>query len=517
MRTRLTALSLLLILAILFSACAAPAPPAAGSAADSATTAPAEAEEARGVLRIPHPIPYGGKESMDPASPVEFTLAVLSVYDRLVRLDENGAAAPSLATSWTSNEEATEWTFALRDDVTFHDGQPFTSADAAYTIQHILDPDLQSPLASTLALITDIQTPDPQTVVFTLDQGHADFPLLLTNRLAAVIPADSGDTIGQTGIGTGPFKLESLNPEGVTVLSANDAYWNGKPGLKGIELYGLADAEARTLAMQSDQIDFLFDATAAQVELFAGNDAFVLLRFPSGNWDTLIMRTDTPPFDDPRVRRAMRLVADRQAMIDLVLSGEGTVSCDTPVSPADVYRWEGDCPQDIAQARQLLADAGYADGLDVTLFTSNIFPQLIPLAEVYQQQAAAAGINVTLEVAPPDKYWTDVWLVEPFVTSSWLERPADQILNIAWRSTSPWNESYFQNEAFDQLLDETRQTLDFDARRDLYQAAQRQIAEKGGNLIPYHTNRAYILSAAVSGFPARDFQHIEWHRITKSE
>ena len=95
----------------------------------------------------------------------------------------------------------------------------------------------------------------------------------------------------------------------------------------------------------------------------------------------------------------------------------------------------------------------------------------------------AAGINVTLEIAPSDGFWSEVWLVEPFYTSTWQERPADEILNQAWRSTAKWNESYFQNPDYDQLLDEARGELGFDTRRDIYHAAQPLIAEEGGSLI----------------------------------
>ncbi|MEZ4713376.1 MAG: ABC transporter substrate-binding protein [Caldilineaceae bacterium] len=471
----------------------------------------------RGTLRLPHPLVHSGKESLDPSSPTNFAHVTVLLYDRLARLDENGVPQPALATAWQANDDATEWTFTLREGVTFHDGEPLTSADVAYTFARILDPDLQSPMAATLALLAETTTPDDGTIVFKLNQGHADFPLLLTSRMAAIIPAESGETIAISGVGTGPFKLETLAADGATILSANDAYWQGQPGLAGIELTAMADAEARTLAMQAGQLDLLVDVTATQAELFAGAADASVLTFPSGRFNTLVMQIDTAPFDDVRVRKALRLVADRQAMIDLVLNGEGTIACDTPVMPSDAYRWDGECPQDIEGAKALLAEAGYPDGIDVTLYTSSVAPELIPLAEVYQQQAAAAGIRVALEVVPADSYWSEVWLVQPMFASLWQERPADQILNEAWRSTAKWNESHFQNSAFDQLLDQARTELDFESRRATYQAAQQMIADEGGNLIPYHVNQFYVVSNQVTGVPARNWQHMVWHTITKSE
>lgn len=517
MSLRLSRLSVLLIFLVLLSACVAP-PPMAGPTVSSETSSVAEeVGDSRGVMRLPHPLVFNGKEMLDPASPVENGYANVMLFDRLVGLDANGTPAPSLATSWTANEDATEWTFVLRDGVTFHDGTPFSSADVAYTIAHILDPELQSPAASLLSLIAGTETPDDQTIVFQLTQSHADFPLLLSNRSTGIIPVDSADTIGTTGMGTGPFKLETLDVLGTTILIANDDYWKGKPGLAGINLIGLADAQARILAAQSGQVDLVLAVTSTQADLVAGDDDLTVLSFPSGNWATLVMLTDTPPFDDVRVRKAMRLVADRQQMVDLVLNGAGVVSCDTPVAPTDIYRWEGECSQDIEQVKSLLADAGYADGIDVTLFASDSDPKLIPLAEVYQQQAVAAGINVTLEIAPADSFWSDVWMVEPFITSFWAERPADQILNLVWRSTGSWNESRFQNPAFDQLLDDARMTLDFETRRQIYQDAQRLLSEEGGHLIPFHTSLFYVMSTKLSGVSARDWQYLEWHTISKSE
>lgn len=500
----------------LFSACVA-SPQTVAPSTTTTESAATTTGSRRGTLRMAHLLQWAGKESLDPASPVEFVGASVLLYNRLVRLDENGVPQPELATAWQANEDATVWTFTLQAGVTFHDGHAFTSADVVYTFAHLLDPDLQSPMAAPLGLIASTETPDEQTVIFQLSQGHADFPLLLGHRAAAIIAENSADTIGQSGIGTGPFQLESLNVEGTTVLVANDDYWKGVPGLAKVELIGLADAEARTLAMQAGQVDLIFNVTATQAELFAGNVDFTVLRFPSSRWLGFVMRVDTPPFDDPRVRKALRLVADRQTMLDLVLSGEGTLACDTPVAPSDAYRLNNECAQDVEGAKALLTEAGYADGLEVTLYTSTNNPQWVPLAEIYQQQAAAAGINVTLEVVPADSYWSEVWTKQPFHTTLWAERLADQFLNENWRSTAKWNESHYQSTEFDALLDTARAALDFETRRATYQAAQQLIFDEGGHIIPYHVNDFTIVSNKVTGIPARTWLHLEWHTITKSE
>lgn len=499
----------------LFNACTLPAP----ATTDMVSETPSDdaAADARGTLRVAYPLLMDGAEILDPASPVNYDLAVVILYDRLVRLGPDGRAAPDLATEWQPSADATEWAFTLREGVTFHDGKPLTSADVAYSFERIFDPDLSAPLASTLSLIDAVETPDEGTVLFRLTQPHADFPLLLVSYMARIIPEGSGDTIGETGIGTGPFQLVSFNADGTTVLAANDEYWRGAPQLAGIELIAIADSSARASAALAGQIDALLNTPAAQAVLFADNPAFETVTFPTGEWSGLVMRTDTPPFDDVRVRKAMRLLADRQAFIDLVLNGQGTLVCDTPVAKTDVYHWETECPQDLEQAKALLTEAGYADGLTVTMHTADTFPEFIPLAEVYQQQAAAAGVTVNIEIVPGDSFWSDIWLTEALYPIAWRQRPADLILNLVWRSTADWNESYYQNPAFDALLDEARQELDFEARRSLYQQAQQILFEEGGHLIPYHINLSHVFSTNVSGIePVSDIE-LKWETISKSE
>lgn len=509
-------LPFLLILALV-SACVVPVPNIPSAPATSAGAG--EPAASRGILRVPHFLVRSGAESLDPASSKEFSYANYLLYDRLVTLDDNGVPAPELATAWEANADATVWTFTLREGVTFHDGSTFDSADVAYTFAHILDPATESRAARTLSLIKGTETPDPQTIIFQLEPGHADFPLLLSSRPAAIVPADSAATIATTGIGTGPFKLTAFDPEGTTVFSTNDDYWRGAPGLAGVEMPAIADNEARTLALQAGQIDVLLQASPTAAELFMSDADYTVLSFPTGTWIGLSMRIDMAPFDDARVREAIRLVADRQAMVDLILNGAGKVSCDTPVDPADPYRWEpeGGCPQNLEGAKALLAEAGYADGLDLTLYTSDVLPNLVPLAEIFQQQAAAAGINITLEVVPADSFFAETAVNEAFITTGWLGRPTDEILNLVFRSTSPLNEAKFVNEAFDQLLDEARQALDPAERTERYQAAQQIVATEGGHMIPMHINEVTIVNNAVANFPARSVEHIEWYEITKSE
>ncbi|NJP04578.1 MAG: ABC transporter substrate-binding protein [Chloroflexaceae bacterium] len=425
--------------------------------------------------------------------------------------------APALATAWEANDDATVWTFTLRDDVVFHDGKPFTSADVAYTFERVLAPDSVSLLSTILSIIDTIETPDATTVVFNLSQPHAELPILFVPLTTSIIPEGSGETIGETGIGTGPFKLEQLNATGTTRMVANDAYWRGEPGLAAVELVGIADADARIQALQAGQLDLLFEIAPQQADLFIDNTKMVTQTVSTGFWHGLEMRTDTPPFDDVRVRQAMRLLVDRQQMLELVQQGAGTISCDTLVWTGDPHHWEGVCPPDSEQAKALLAEAGYPDGLDVTLYTSNSLPAMEPIAEVYQQQAAAANVTVEIERVAPDSYWTDIWGVEPFVVSNGIQYPADVFLNLLYRDGSPYNSTAWSDAEFEQMIDDARATLDPIERNERYQAAQQYLANESGYIILFHQDEIRAFTSTVSGLAPVNYLDLPWHDITKTE
>ncbi len=464
----------------------------------------------RGIFRIPHDGAWGGTENVDPVDPARFYPTITMIYDGLVRQGASGSPAPSLAKDWSANETADVWTFNLREGVMFHDGSPMTSADVAYSVVHWqTEP---STIAPVLAIVESVDTPDDYTVVMNLNQAHADFPLLIMDYRARVIPADSAETIRDTGMGTGPFKLEKLDVEGTTILTANDDYWGGPPGMAGVEVHHIPDSEAQLQAFLASQVDWL-DMTLAQAELAEATGGFDIISFPAGGWSGLIMRTDIPPFDNPDLRRAMRVVADRQAMVDIALSGAGIVACDTPVKPDDQYRFNPDCSPNPELATELLASAGYS-GETLTLHISDVCPDWTPLAEIYQQQLAAVGVNLDINVVPSDGYWTDAWMVEPFSATCWGERQADQILNEAYRSGGSWNETYFNNEEFDGLLDAARQELDFDARKALYQGAQEILWNEGGALIPYHGTNFRGTTQCVIGVPSVYEFQVNWADIS---
>ncbi|MEI4196873.1 ABC transporter substrate-binding protein [Roseovarius sp. E0-M6] len=470
--------------------------------------------EPTGVFRQAHEVGSGSASSLDPISKGRVFQITEKIMSRLVRPDMEGRPSPDLAVSWSANEDATEWTLKLRDGVMFHDGSTFGAEDVVYSLERVLDPDMDSPARSAIAMINKVEAVDDNAIKLTLDGSFADLPLLLMDYRLRIIPEDSGDMIAETGIGTGPFRVIDFDAEGTTTLEANMDYFEGAPGVAEMEIIGITDGQARLQALLGGQIDMERGITAQQKVMLEGSDRFNIQTIPTGNWRGLVFRTDVAPFDDPRVRQALRLAADRQGMVDLVMGGGAVVACDTPVGARDQYRADIDCPQDIERAKALLAEAGYPDGLDVELHVATLEPTWPILAEVYQNQAAAAGIRVNIVQVPSDGFWSEVWMQKDAVTTRWNERPADQALNEIYLSTAKWNESYYKDDTFDALLAQARQELDFDKRRALYIQAQEHLWETAGTLIPYHVTRLVGTTSRVDNLDAVENNAVRWHLVT---
>ena len=424
-------------------------------------TAPVQVVQARGTFNYYHPQRWGGDASLDPAVRQRWEPVTEMVYDRLIRLDQSGRPQPVLAESWEvrTSPPNWSWTFNIRNGVTFSDGRPLTAKDVHYTFQHYLNPDVGSPLAQQLNFIDTgrLELIDQSTFRINLAEPHGDLALSLSNVAFRIIP--EGSNPGGDGIGTGPFTVESLDFEGVSTLVSHDDYWRGRPGLEGIRLFGIADAETQMVALLAGRIDMLRGVRPDQVQLFGGNPNFVVQENPTGPAQNISMIVTEPPFDDIRVRQALKLVVDSQEMIEVILQGHGTPACNNPVRPIDQYYWGQDCSQDIEKAKQLLAEAGYPDGLTIEMTTSGINPYWLPIAEMYLEYASRAGIEVNVTQVPAEGYWTNIWRVHPFANSWWSMRYADQMLNLPFRCGANFSENFWCNEEFERVMDAARSEL----------------------------------------------------------
>jgi len=264
----------------------------------------------------------------------------------------------------------------------------------------------------------------------------------------------------------------------------------------------------------SKQIDMLPSGVSPQQKsLLERSGGFAFQSVPTGNWRGIVFRTDMKPWDDARVRRAVRLAVNRKAMLDLAGGGLGSISCDTPVGPTDQYRWNGTCNQDIAKAKALLAEAGFPNGIDLELPVSTLQDVWPAMAEVFQQQVAPAGIRVKIAAVPADGYFDKVWMKAPVSMTRWNQRPADGMLNEIYRGGARWNESFFKDPKFDAVLDDARKEVNFERRKAKYQQAQEYLWENSGTLVGFHATVLGATTARVKNLDAVENFSIRWHLI----
>ena len=472
------------------------------------------ANASSGVFKISHDLGFGKDTNLDAITKGRLFQVVIMTQNRLVRKDLKGVISAELQTDWSANADATEWTFNLRKGVKFHDGSDFDAEDVKYSLMRVKDPEIGSPAKKSMSSVTDIEVVDAHTVKMKLNTSFADFPLLLTDYRLRMIPNGSGDTIGKTGIGTGPFKVEKFDAEGTTILKANADYWEGAPEISEVHVIAIPDGQARVQALLTGQIDMNRYVPFNQKKIFDGNSKFNVSVIPTGNWRGMVMRTDTAPFDDARVRKAVRIAVDRQELVDLVMGGAATVSCDTPVAPSDQYRMNKKCPQQSATAKKLLKEAGYPDGIEMTIHVSTKEPTWPTIAEVLQQQLAKANIKVDIQMTPSKSYWNETWMKKAVAMTRWNERPADSALHEIYHSGAKWNESYFKNPAFDQNLADARGELNFKKRKAAYINAQKTLFEEAGTLIPYHVSKLVVTSSKVKNLDEVEIFSVRWHTVT---
>ncbi|MGQ9677638.1 MAG: ABC transporter substrate-binding protein, partial [Chloroflexota bacterium] len=470
-----------------------PAPKAestVGPAAGPTATAPAVIKKR--TIRIASAESGGAKETMDPAfSAVDTDGArTCMVYNRLVRPNSSFRVQPELAESWEANEKGDVWTFHLRKGVKFHDGCDFTARDVIYTYRRLLDPATASPGAAFLSALdaNGIEKADDYTVRFKLPSPFADLPLAITTRHTFIIPEGSkGEELRVKGVGTGPFKQEEFAPGGAkSLFTKNDNYWEpGLPKADAIEFRSITEPTSRVSALQADQSDLALEVDAAGLATLKANKDIKVITERTPFVMDLAMWCDTSPFDDVRVRMAMKLVGDREAMVKTVLPGYGDVGDDCTVAPWVEYaRTDPPKKQDNNKAKALLSEAGHRNGLEVELYTAEASPGMVRMAQVYKEMAAMAGINVTINQSPAETYWSEVWRKKPFVCGTWSGRPADEALVTPYLSTAKWNDTHWYRPEFDKLILDARKTLDKAKRTELYQTAQCMVAEDGGMIVP---------------------------------
>lgn len=468
----------------------------------------AGAADAAECVRIIGPEWGSEKQTPDPAVQLAMYDLQLSrgLFDPFVTVDDALAPAPAIAESWSVNDDGTTWTFKVHQGIKFHDGSELDAADVIYSYRRIMDPATASPGAAELATLKPeyFSAPDAETVVVTLPSPNAELPLVLATKWALVVPEGATtEQLHNTPVGSGPFTLDKFELGAVKImLEKNPNYWReGLPKADCLEMSGISEPTSRVAAMLAGEADVMLQLDGTSVPALEGNPDVVLLQGKGGTVLTLSMFVDTPPFDDVRVRKALKMVVDREAVLKTALLGFGVIGNDTPIPTSSPDAWTQETlPQDIAGAKALLAEAGYPDGLTVDLYTGDIWPGSAVMAQAYQQMAALAGITVNLIMTPAAEYWDTVWLKQPFAASYWGQRPPVTGLSIAYRKTSEWKETHWDRPDYEALLDKAAGTLDDAERRKVYKEIGKLLAEEGGVIVPVVSVTIAALRKGCSGW-----------------
>jgi len=518
-----------------------------GSSAPEGTSAPATtaAPTAGGTLIAG--IQTGDANSgLDPLNMLDLgTYSVLSqTFEYLVGLAPDGnIGATALAAEWTPNEDATQWTFKLREGVTWQDGTPFTSADVAATLDRMIVAG-----AGVAGVYSEgaVETPDDLTAVVNLDAPNGNFPVLVSiyNPQSLITPADytDGTVLNDRPAGTGAWIYESFDPSTFTVkFTPNPNWWGGAVNLDGITLQGFDSGGTRVAALAAGEIDVIQNFSVGEGGTLLSDDSFVLLKPPSANHRQLWFNTQLPeggPFSNPLVRQAVGYAVNRQQIVDTIFQGQAIIANDHPVHPTLPFfdDTQEQRPHDPEMARQLLADAGYADGVESVLQVGDI-AEVPQLAAIVEQNLAEVGITVPIGVTPNSDFYGQYWCAgaewgaqpdtggptRPCGASADIgivdygHRPTPDIFfGRALQTDGDWNSSNYASSAFDDLFTQYQAATDVDGQKAAVSQIQQLLHEDTPAVYPIFFDYLAGHSGSVSGVEVTALGHMKFEKASKA-
>ena len=443
-------------------------------------------------------------DTLDPATYNDTYMQVVGFGFRncLTEVSNEDELIPELAESWEASEDASRWTFKLRQGVEFHSGKTLDAEDVIASVAHHRGEESKSPAKGILKPITAMRADGKDRVVFELNEGNADFPFLLSDYHIAICPVKDGALDWRSGDGTGAYSLSEFDPGVRSVLKRNPNSWKADQGFfDEAEVLSIIDVNARTAALTTGDVDVI-DRVDLKTASRLGKTPGIRLEETQGTLHyTYSMWCDAAPFDNPDVRLALKYAIDREELLQKLLYGHGYVGNDHPIGKSNRYYAE-ELPQrvyDPDKARFHLKKAGL-DSLTVPLSAAETaFAGATDGAVLYKVQAEKAGIAIDVTREPNDGYWSNVWQVKPWVASYWSGRVTeDWVFSQTYAKGVPWNETHWDNARFNELLKLARAELDHAKRREMYFEMQKLCSDDGGVVVPIFSNYVFAMSENVA-------------------
>ncbi len=435
-------------------------------------------------------------DSLDPGSwPDTFTQTAFwgSAANSLSQVDYKGDINPDLAESFEPSDGAKTWVFKLRKGLEFHNGKSVTATDVVASFHHHMKSDSKSAAKSILKPVADIKTDGPQTVIFNLKAGNADFPYIASDYHLPIMQAkDNGDADWQSGIFTGPFKIEKFDPGISAKLKRNPNYhWPDLPHFDAVEFLAITDVAARMNALTNGDVQFIGRADLKTVAMMKRNPQLLILEQTGFGHYVLPMNTTVPPFDNVDVRLALKYAVNREEIVKKIFLGHATTGNDNPIAPSVKFAVDPKPRHvyDPERARSHLKKAGLSK-LKVDLSVADAaFEGAVDTGVLYKESAAKAGIDINLIREPNDGYWDNVWLKKAFCASYWSGRPTpDWMFSTAYAPDAAWNETFWKNKRFDELLVIARAEIDEKKRAAMYAEMQQLVHDDGGVIVLVFNN-----------------------------
>jgi peptide/nickel transport system substrate-binding protein len=421
---------------------------------------------------------------------------------------------PVLAESWKPNQDGSVWTFKIRQGVKFHNGKSLMADDVVASIDRLADPKSASNALSAFKGTLSkggTRKVDDYTVEFHLDAPNGNFPYIVSsdNYNAIIVPADYAGDFEKNFIGTGPFKLEKYTPKVGASFVRNDDYWGPKALPDRTEWMFYQNIQAGILALQGRQVDIITQVPAQGGQGLLNDPNIQIISEKTSAHQQVHMRTDMAPFNDARVRRAVALCLDRQKMVKGLFRGRSDVGNDSPFAPVypSTDKTVTQRTKDLAQAKQLLADAGHPGGFTVKLTTEQ-YLEIPDYAVIIQNAVKPIGINIELNVESQDAYYGKAtfgqsdWLDSVMGITDYGHRGVPNVfLSAPLKSDGSWNSAHFKNKEYDSLVAQYILALDLGSQRAVAGKIQRLLLEETPVIFGYFYD--YLTAAAknLTGIP----------------